>query len=73
MTIRKSDYKTVAFNLLHLPNNCSDTGFRKCVYNEALSVVQRCLQKEMKNPHKLRIMKLRLSVDFVLGPFATLV
>ena len=32
VTIWKSDYKILAFNLLHLANNCSDTGFRKCVY-----------------------------------------
>ena len=50
--------------------------FANVFTNEALSVVcfiQRCLQKEMKNLHKLRVMKSRLSVDFVLGPFATLV
>ena len=28
VTIRKSNH---TFNLLHLPNNCSDTSFRKCV------------------------------------------
>ena len=32
MTIQKSDYKVVAFNLLYLPNNHSDTGFGKFVY-----------------------------------------